>query len=179
MPELKRAISTQMKIKVIRAIESGIRMQTVADTMGLTLEKVREIRSRSNADIKAVAAFLQTATVTQKKMMAHVVRSSGGNELSSRRESLGVSRQTLRQWILAAEMGLLGEYYPSAPSQSHTAMRKKSDKNATRKELEAKIKELEDTNLLLRAECDYLKKKEEIELQMELEYAAKHGPQKS
>ena len=92
-----------MKIKVIRAIESGIRMQTVADTMGLTLEKVREIRSRSNADIKAVAAFLQTATVTQKKMMAHVVRSSGGNELSSRRESLGVSRQTLRQWILAAE----------------------------------------------------------------------------
>lgn len=179
MLELKRAISTQMKIKVIRAIESGIRMQTVADTMGLTLEKVREIRSRSNADIKAMAAFLQTATVTQKKMMAHVVRSSGGNELSSRRESLGVSRQTLRQWILAAEMGLLGEYYPSVPCQSHTEMRKKSDKNATRKELEAKIKELEDTNLLLRAECDYLKKKEEIELQMELEYAAKHGPQKS
>ena len=168
-----------MKIKVIRAIESGIRMQMVADTMGLTLEKVREIRSRSNADIKAVAAFLQTASVTQKKMMAHVVRSSGGNELSSRRESLGVSRQTLRQWILAAEMGLLGEYYPSAPVQGHTAMRKKREKTATRKELEARIKELEDTNLLLRAECDYLKKKEEIELQMELEYAAKHGLQKS
>ena len=158
MPELKRAVGTQMKIKVIRAIESGIRMQMVADTMGLTLEKVREIRSHSNADIKAVASFLQTASVTQKKMMAHVVRSSGGNELSSRRESLGVSRQTLRQWILAAEMGLLGEYYPSVPSQSDTAMRKKSDKNATRKELEARIKELEDTNLLLRAECDYLKK---------------------
>ena len=32
MPELKRAVSTQMKIKVIRAIESGIRMQTVAGT---------------------------------------------------------------------------------------------------------------------------------------------------
>lgn len=90
MPESKRAISTQMKIKVIRAIESGIRIQTVADTMGLTLEKVREIRSRSNADIKAMAAFPRLiATVTYKKMMAQVVRSSGGNELSSRRESLG------------------------------------------------------------------------------------------
>ena len=66
-----------------------------------------------------------------------------------------------------------------APVQSHTTMRRKSDKGTTRKELEAKIKELEDTNLLLRAECDYLKKKEEIELQMELEYAAKHGQQKS
>ena len=85
MPELKRAVSTQVKIKVIRAIESGIRMQTVADTMGLSLEKVKEIRSRSNADIKAVTAYLQTATTSQKKMMAHVVRSSGGNELSSRR----------------------------------------------------------------------------------------------
>ena len=179
MPELKRVVSTQVKIKVIRAIESGIRMQTVADTMGLSLEKVKEIRSRSNADIKAVSSFLQTATTTQKKMMAHVVRSSGGNELSSRRESLGVSRQTLRRWILAAEMGLLGEYYPTDPVQSHTTMQRKSDKGATRKDLEAKIKELEDTNLLLRAECDYLKKKEEIELQMELEYAAKHGHQKS
>ena len=68
-----------MKIKVIRAIESGIRMQTVAETMGLSLEKVREIRSRSNADIKAVS-FLQTATVRQKKIMAHAVRSSGGNK---------------------------------------------------------------------------------------------------
>jgi len=76
-------------------------------------------------------------------------------------------------------MGLLGEYYPTVPVQSPTTMRRKSDKGATRKELEAKIKELEDTNLLLRAECDYLKKKEEIELQMELEYAAKHGQQKS
>ena len=76
-------------------------------------------------------------------------------------------------------MGLLGEYYPTAPVQIHPAMRKKSDKSATRKELEAKIKELEDANLLLRAECDYLKKKEEIELQVELEYAAKHGQQKS
>ena len=179
MPELNRVVSTQVKIKVIRAIESGIRMQTLADTMGLSLEKVREIRSRSNADIKAMLSFLQTATTTQKKMMAQVVRSSGGNELSSRRESLGVSRQTLRRWILAAEMGLLGEYYPTAPVQSPTTMRRKSDKGATRKELEAKIKELEDTNLLLRAECDYLKKKEEIELQMELEYAAKHGQQKS
>lgn len=83
MPELKSAISTQMKIKIIRAIESGIRMQTVAETMGLTLGKVKEIRSRSNADIKAVASFLQTATTTQKKMMAHVVRSSGGNESPS------------------------------------------------------------------------------------------------
>ncbi len=82
MPELKRAVITQVKIKVIRAIESGIRMQTVADTMGLSLGKVREIRSRSNADIKAVTSFLQTATTTQKKMMAQVVRSSGGNELS-------------------------------------------------------------------------------------------------
>ena len=179
MPELKRAVSTQVKIKVIRAIESGIRMQTVADTMGLSLGKVREIRSRSNADIKAVTSFLQTATTTQKKMMAQVVRSSGGNELSSRRESLGVSRQTLRRWILAAEMGLLGEYYPTAPVQSHITMRRKSDKGTTRKELEAKIKELEDTNLLLRAECDYLKKKEEIELQMELVYAARLGQQKS
>ena len=120
-----------MKIKVIRAIESGIKMQTVADTMGLTLEKVKEIRSRTNADIKAVTSFLQTATTTQKMMIAHVVRSSGGNELSSRRESLGVSRQTLRRWILAAELGLPGEYYPSAPTQSHTTMRQKSDKNAT------------------------------------------------
>ena len=179
MPELKRAVSTQMKIKIIRAIESGIRMQSVAETMGLTLEKVREIRSRTNADIKAVMTFLQTATMPQKKMMAQVVRSSGGNELSSRRESLGVSRQTLRRWILAAELGLLGEYYPSAPNQSHTTMRRKSKKDASRKELEAKIKELEDTNLLLRAECDYLKKKEEIELQMELEYVAKHGQRKS
>ena len=74
---------------------------------------------------------------------------------------------------------MLGEYYPTAPVQSHITMRRKSDKGTTRKELEAKIKELEDTNLLLRAECDYLKKKEEIELQMELEYAAKHGQQKS
>lgn len=145
-----------MKIKVVRAIESGIRMQTVADTMGLSLEKVKEIRSRTNTDIKAVTAYLQTATTTQKRMMAHVVRSSGGNELSSRRESLGVSRQTLHRWILAAEMGLLGEYYPSAPLEKHTAMRKKSDKTSTRKEMEAKIRELEDANLLLRAECDYL-----------------------
>ena len=69
MQELKRTVSTQMKIKVIRAIESGIRMQTVAETMGLSLEKVKGIRSRSNADIKAVTAYLQTATITQKKMM--------------------------------------------------------------------------------------------------------------
>ena len=80
MPDLKRVVSTQVKIKVIRAIESGIRMQTVAETMGLSLEKVREIRSRSNADIKAVSSFLQTATVRQKKIMAHAVRSSGGNK---------------------------------------------------------------------------------------------------
>lgn len=80
MPELKRVVSTQVKIKVIRAIESSIRMQTVAETMGLSLEKVREIRSRSNADIKAVSSFLQTATVRQKKIMAHAVRSSDGNK---------------------------------------------------------------------------------------------------
>ena len=54
-----------------------------------------------------------------------------------------------------------------------------SRKSRIFKFFQAKIKELEDTNLLLRAECDYLKKKEEIELQMELEYAAKHGQQKS
>lgn len=70
--------------------------------------KVWEIRSRSNVDIKAVTAYLQTATTSQKKMMVQVVRSSGGNELSPRRESLGVARQTLRRWILAAEIGLLG-----------------------------------------------------------------------
>lgn len=59
-------------------------------------------------------------------------------------------------------------------------MRKDNDRKAGRNELETKVKELEDANLLLRAECDYLlKKKEEIEIQMELEYAAKHGPQKS
>ena len=61
MQELKRVVSTQMKIKVIRAIESGIRMQTVAETMGLPLAKVKEIRSRSSADIKAVTAFLLTS----------------------------------------------------------------------------------------------------------------------
>lgn len=177
MQELKSAVSTQKKIKVIRAIEAGIRHQSIADTMGLSLEKVREIRTRTNVDIKAVTTFLRTASTAQKKMMAHVVRSCGGNELSSRRESLGVSRQTLRRWILAAEMGLLGEYYPTAPVKVTSAMKK--NKKASRNELEARIKELEDTNLMLRAECDYLKKKEEIELQMELEYAAKHGYQKS
>lgn len=93
MPELKKAVCSQFKTKVIRAIESDIRTQTVADTRGLTLEKVREIRSRPNADIKAVTAYPQTAATIQKKMMAHIVRSSGGNGLSSRRESLGVSRQ--------------------------------------------------------------------------------------
>ena len=178
MKELKSAVSTQTKIKVVRAIEAGIRHQSIADTMGLTLEEVREIRTRSNADIKAVTAFLQTASVSQKKLMAHAVRSCGGNELSSRRESLGISRQTLRRWIFAAEMGLLGEYYPADPIKT-AAMSKNKDKRASRSELEAKIKELEDTNMLLRAECNYLKKKDEIEVQMELEYAAKHGRQKS
>ena len=100
---------------------------------------MREIRSRSNVDIKVVTVYLQTATTSQKKMMAQVVRSSGGNELSPRRESLGDARQTLRRWILAAGMGLLGEYYPMASVQSHTTMRRKSDESATRKELEAMI----------------------------------------
>ena len=179
MEELQRAVSTQTKIKVVRAIESGIRMRTIAETMGLPIEKVKEIRVRTNADIKAVTAFLATASTKQKKMMAHAVQSCGGNELSSRRESLGVSRQTLRRWILAAEFGLLGEEYPASQIKMSAAMSKNKEPKASRSELEAKIKELEDTNLLLRAECDYLKKKEEIELQMELEYAAKHGQQKS
>ena len=135
--------------------------------------------SGQNEIVAQVVRQLQPIENKENTFVAQVVRSSGGNELSSRRESLGVSRQTLRRWILAAEMGLLGEYYPTAPVQSHITMRRKSDKGTTRKELEAKIKELEDTNLLLRAECDYLKKKEEIELQMELEYAARLGQQKS
>ena len=100
---------------------------------------MREIRSRSNVDTKAVTSYLQTATTSQTKMMAQVVRSSGGNELSPRRESLGDARQTLRRWILAAEMGLLGEYYPMVPVQSHITMRRKSDKGTTRKELETMI----------------------------------------
>lgn len=53
MMEFKRAVSTGQKIKVIRAIESGIRRQIIADTIG----KVLEIRARTYADIKAVAAF--------------------------------------------------------------------------------------------------------------------------
>ena len=178
MQELKSAVSTQTKVKVIRALESGIRQQSIADTMGLSREQIVRIRRTTGDDIKAMTTFLETATTSQKKMMAHAVRSCGGNELSSRRESLGVSRQTLRRWILAAEMGLLGEYYPTVPIKT-AAMSKNKDKKASRSELEAKIKELEDTNLLLKAECDYLKKKEEIEVQMELEYAAKHGRQKS
>lgn len=127
--------------------------------MGLSLETVREIRARTKADIKAVTGFLATASTSQKKMMAHTVRSCGGNELSSRRGSLGVSRRTLRQWILAAEMGLLEEYYPIVSIKSTVKMRKDNDKKASRNELETKIKELEDANLLLRAECDYLKKR--------------------
>lgn len=91
MQELKSAVSTLTKIKVVRAIESGIRMETVAETMGLSIEKVKAIRARTNMDIKAVSAFLQTASVSQKKLTSHAVRSSGVNELSSRRESLGVS----------------------------------------------------------------------------------------
>ena len=110
MKKLKESVSTRTKVKVIRAIESGIRMQSVAETVGLSLDKVKEIRKRANADIKAVSAFLQDATSDQKRRMAHAVRSSGGNELSSRRESLGLSRQTLRRWILAAETGMLEEY---------------------------------------------------------------------
>ena len=179
MKELSYTLCTQTKVKVIRAIESGIRMKAVAETMGLPIAKVKEIRARTNADIKVVTAFLATASTKQKKMMAQVVRSCGGNELSSRRESFGVSRQTLRRWILAAEFGLLGEDYPAVPVKTTAAMSKKIELKASRSELEAKIKELEDTNLLLRAECDYLKKKDEVELQMELEYAAKHGRQKS
>ena len=105
MKKLKESVSTRTKVKVIRAIESGIRMQSVAETMGLSPDKVKEIRKRANADIKAVSAFLQDALLDQKRRMAHVVRSSGGNELSSRRESLGVFRQTLRRWTLAAETG--------------------------------------------------------------------------
>ncbi len=42
MQELKSAVSTQTKIKVIRAIESGIRQQVIADTMGLVLGKSGE-----------------------------------------------------------------------------------------------------------------------------------------
>ena len=179
MKKLKESVSTRTKVKVIRAIESGIRMQSVAETMGLSLDKVKEIRKRANADIKAVGAFLQEATSEQKRRMAHAVRSSGGNELSSRRESLGVSRQTLRRWILAAETGMLGEYYPSTPAKRHKTLRKKQDRIADRQELEARIKELEDANLLLRAECAYLKKKEEVELRMELEEAARCEHRKS
>lgn len=179
MQELKSAVSAQTKIKVIRAIESGIRQQVIADTMGLGLGKVRGIRAGTKADIKAVTGFLATSSTSQKEMMAHAVRSCGGNELSSRRESLGVSRRTLRQRILAAEMGLLEECYPNVSIKSTVKMRKDNDRKAGRNELETKVKELEDANLLLRAECDYLLKKEEIEIQMELEYAAKHGPQKS
>ena len=95
--------------------------------------------SGQNEIVAQVVPQLQPIENKENTFVAQVVRSSGGNELSPRRESLGDARQTLRRWILAAEMGLLGEYYPMAPVQSHSTMRRKSDESATRKELEAMI----------------------------------------
>ena len=78
--------------------------------------------SGQNEIVAQVVRQLQPIENKENTFVAQVVRSSGGNELSPRRKSLGVARQTLRRWILAAGMGLLGEYYPMAPVQSHTTM---------------------------------------------------------
>ena len=59
MKKLKESVSTRTKVKVIRAIESGIRMQSVAETLGLSLDKVKEIQKRANADIKAEIGELE------------------------------------------------------------------------------------------------------------------------
>lgn len=72
-------------------------------------------------------------------------------------------------------MGLLA----IPPVETTVTMSKNKDKKASRSELEARIKDLEERNLLLRAECDYLKKKEEIEQRLEEEHAEKRGRPKS
>jgi len=64
--------------------------------------------SGQNEIVAQVVRQLQPIENKENTFVAQVVRSSGGNELSPRRESLGDARQTLRRWILAAEMGLLG-----------------------------------------------------------------------
>ena len=39
MKKIKESINTLTKVKMIRAIESRVRMQSVAETMGLSLNK--------------------------------------------------------------------------------------------------------------------------------------------
>lgn len=168
-------LSTQTTLKVFRAIESGIGLKAVAASMCLSVKQVRTIKNKTAADIEAVKSFLRTASLPQRKRMRHVVQLCDGNELSSRRRSTGLSRQTLRRWILAVELGLLA----IPPVETTVTMSKNKDKKASRSELEARIKDLEERNLLLRAECDYLKKKEEIEQRLEEEHAEKRGRPKS
>lgn len=167
-------INTQTTLNVFRAIESGIGLQAVADSMGLSFKQVWTIKQKAASDIEAVKSFLRTASVSQRKRMLQVVQLCNGNELSLRRRSMGLSRQTLRRWILAVELGLL-----AIPVETTVAMNKNKDKKASRSELEARIKDLEERNLLLRAECDYLKKKEEIEQRLEEEHAERRGRPKS
>lgn len=174
MEESKGMLSTQTTLKVFRAIESGIGLKAVAESMGLSVKQVRTINNKTAADIEAVKSFLRTASLPQRKRIRHVVQLCDGNELSSRRRSTGLSRQTLRRWILAVELGLL-----AIPVGTTVTMSKNKDKKASRSELEARIKDLEERNLLLRAECDYLKKKEEIEQRLEEEHAEKRGRPKS
>ena len=174
MEKSKGMLSTQTTLKVFRAIESGIGLKAVAESMGLSVKQVRTINNKTASDIEAVRSFLQTASVAQRKRMRYVVQFCDGNELSSQRRRTGLSRQTLRRWILAAELGLL-----AIPAETTVTMSKNKDKKASRSELEARIKDLEERNLLLRAECDYLKKKEEIEQRLEEELAERRGRPKS
>ena len=69
MKKLKESGSTRTTVKVIRAIESGIRMQSAAETMVLSLDKEKEIRKLTNADIKAESAFLLDAPSDKKRRM--------------------------------------------------------------------------------------------------------------
>jgi|SRR5574344_66377 hypothetical protein len=59
MQELRSGLGTQTKIQVIRFIESGIGMPSVANTIGLSLDQVKKIKYGTYADIKAVMIFLE------------------------------------------------------------------------------------------------------------------------
>lgn len=137
MEELLSALNTRTKIKLFLAIESGVSIQSVAYTLRLSVEEVKRIRFMTKADMKAITAFLQRSTVAQKEMMANLVRACCENELFSRRESQGVNQQTLRQWILAAEMGLLGEYYLTDPIKFTFTMSKDKNKQVCKNELDS------------------------------------------
>lgn len=134
-------------------------MEELSERMGVSLDTIKAIKYRTARDIWEVRQYLAGVSEKQKRTILRIVQRCGGNELSSQRKGFGVSRHTLRQWILAVEYGMLDD--SRELEQGNTAMHEKKDgmKDSEREKLEARIKELETRNLLLQAECDYLKKR--------------------